>query len=53
MAEGPAQTLPTGAVFGGLATEQTDNVCASSRNGCLLGARHTADGIHPGCGVAE
>ena len=29
----------TGAVFGDLATAQTDNVCASSRNGCLPGAR--------------
>ena len=48
---------PTGAVFGGLgngaAVDQTDNVCASRRNACPLGARHTSGGILPGGGVPE
>ena len=48
---------PTGAVFGGLgngaAVDQTDNVCASRRNACPLGARHTSGGILPGGGVTE
>lgn len=47
MAEGPAQTVLTGAVFGGLATAQTDNVCASGRNGRLLDARSIFDGLAP------
>ena len=47
MAEGPAQPVPIGAVFGGLATAQTDNVCASGRNGRLLDARSIFDGFAP------
>ena len=31
----------------------TDTVCASGRDGRLLGARNTADGVYPGCGVEE
>ena len=42
-----APRSPTGAVFGGLATAQTDNVCASSRNGCFLDARSIFDGLDP------
>ena len=53
MAEALHRRSPTGAVFGGLVTEQTDNVCASGRYDRFLGARHTADEIHHGCGVAE
>ena len=47
----------SGAVFGslgnGAVVDQTDNVCASSRNGCLLPARNTSGGILPGGGVEE
>ena len=31
----------------------SDTVCASSRNGCLLDARNTSGGVHPGGGVEE
>ena len=48
---------PPGAVCGSLGcgfdAEQTDTVCASSRNGCPLPARNTSGGILPGRGVEE
>ena len=31
----------------------TDTVCASSRDGCILDARRTSDGVYPGRGVTE
>ena len=31
----------------------TDIVCANGRDGRVLDARNTADGILPGCGVEE
>ena len=30
-----------------------DTLCASGRDGRLLGARNTADGVYPVCGVEE
>ena len=37
----------------GASSVLTDTLCASGPEGRLLGARNTADGVYPGCGVEE
>ena len=46
MAEGPAQTVPTGAGCGPKSSG-ADTRCASGRNGRLLDARSIFDGLVP------